>query len=139
MPNVNALEKTRPNYEELVRFLVQPLLDEPDSLSIDSETSKGNQRVLIRLAFKGTEQGRVFGRGGRNIEAVRTVLEAAAIAAGQSVRLEIFGAQGHSQEKQDHHRQKTKRTRKVNRRPRSGSSRSSDPTPRPSLRRKPSE
>jgi predicted RNA-binding protein YlqC (UPF0109 family) len=93
-PNSNSdrPNSDRPNYEELVRFLIKPLLDSPDSLSIHCEVARSNERVLIRVAFGEDEQGgRVFGRGGRNIDAIRTTLEAAAQASGQSARLEIFG------------------------------------------------
>lgn len=37
-----------------------------------------------------SKKGRVYGRGGRNIQAVRTVLAALAQTAGQSVHLEIY-------------------------------------------------
>lgn len=50
-------------------------------------------RVLVRLAFEGDDKGRVFGRGGRNIQAVRTVLQAVAQTVGQSAHLEVFGSQ----------------------------------------------
>ena len=83
-----------PNYERLVRFLVQPFLDSPDSLRLDCEVSPRTARVLIRLAIEGEDKGRVFGRGGRNIQAIRTVIQAVAQAAGQAAHLEIFG--GHS-------------------------------------------
>jgi len=50
-------------------------------------------RVLIRLAFEGDDKGRVFGRGGRNVQAVRTVIQAVAKASGHSAHLEVFGSQ----------------------------------------------
>jgi uncharacterized protein len=81
-----------PDYIELVRFLVQPFLESPDSLRIDCEVSPRTSRVLIRLAFDGEDKGRVFGRGGRNIQAIRTVLQAIAQAAGQMAHLEVFGS-----------------------------------------------
>ena len=84
-------QSVRPNYEELVRFLIKPLLDSPESLSVHCEIARSNERVLVRVAFGEDEQGRVFGRGGRNIDAIRTTLEAAALASGQSARLEIYG------------------------------------------------
>lgn len=94
MPETNALShpltETRPDYPQLVRFLVEPLLDSPKSLSIDYEVANDQQRVWIRLAFEGEDKGRVFGRGGRNLQAIRTVLNAAAAAAGQSVYLDIY-------------------------------------------------
>ena len=82
----------QPNYSELVRFLLLPFLDAPDSLSLDCEMLNGQSRVWIRLAFEATDKGRAFGRGGRNIQAVRTVIEAAAKTVGQSVHLDIYGS-----------------------------------------------
>jgi hypothetical protein len=82
----------QPNYSELVRFLLLPFLDAPDSLSLDCEMLNGQSRVWIRLAFEAADKGRAFGRGGRNIQAVRTVIEAAAKTVGQSVHLDIYGS-----------------------------------------------
>jgi predicted RNA-binding protein YlqC (UPF0109 family) len=82
-----------PDYSELTKFLVKPFLESPDSLKIDCETSPRTSRVLIRLAFEGEDKGRVFGRGGRNIQAIRTVLQAVAQTAGQFAHLEVFGSQ----------------------------------------------
>ncbi|HEY9699403.1 MAG TPA: KH domain-containing protein [Trichocoleus sp.] len=87
-------QSASPNYERLVRFLVEPFLDSPDSLRLDCEVSPRTARVLIRLAIEGEDKGRVFGRGGRNIQAIRTVIQAVAQAAGQAAHIEIFG--GHS-------------------------------------------
>ncbi len=82
----------QPDYSELVRFLLQPFLDAPNSLSLDCEMLNGQSRVWIRLAIDAADKGRAFGRGGRNIQAVRTVIEAAAKNAGQSVHLDIYGS-----------------------------------------------
>ncbi|NCJ07423.1 KH domain-containing protein [Synechococcales cyanobacterium C] len=81
---------SQPNYPELVRFLVQPLLESPQTLRIDCETYAGEQRVWIRLSFASVDKGRVFGRGGRTIQAIRTVLAAAALDVGQQVHLEVL-------------------------------------------------
>ncbi|BAY90597.1 MULTISPECIES: KH domain-containing protein [unclassified Tolypothrix] len=82
----------RPNYEGLVKFLVQPFLESPESLSVDCEISQSLQKAWIRIAFDTTDKGKVFGRGGRNIQAIRTVIAAAAEIAGQSVYLDIYGS-----------------------------------------------
>lgn len=89
MPKTTALA-TSPDYSGLVKFLIHPLLDSPQALSIDCEESNNNQRVWVRLAFEGTDKGRVFGRSGRNIQAIRTILNTAATAAGQSLYLDIY-------------------------------------------------
>jgi len=82
------------DYAKLVRFLVEPLLESPESLSINCEQANRSKRVWIRVAFEGEEQGRVYGRGGRNIQAIRTVLETAAKRIGQTVYLDIYGSHG---------------------------------------------
>lgn len=84
-------ENTNIDYAKLVRFLVEPFLESPDSLSVDCEIHT-TARVWIRIAFEGEDKGRVFGRGGRNIQAIRTVITAAAALAGHSVYLDIYGS-----------------------------------------------
>ena len=92
-------QSTSPDYAELVRFLLQPFLDSPESLRVDCEISNANSRVWIRLAFFEADKGRVFGRGGRNIQAIRTVIQASAMAAGQSVYLDIYGSHASAPER----------------------------------------
>jgi len=94
MPNyVNSLfpASDQPQYVELVRFLLTPLLEFPESLRIDCELTKNKERVWIRLALEQSDQGKVFGRGGRNLNAIRTVLKTAGLAAQQSVYLDLYG------------------------------------------------
>ncbi|MEA5421132.1 KH domain-containing protein [Spirulina sp. CCNP1310] len=92
-----------PDYAALVEFLIAPLLDSPDTLRINCEYVRGKTAVLVRVAFGEADQGRVLGRGGRNIEAVRTVLTATAENAGQTARLEVFGSPRPEREDRDHH------------------------------------
>lgn len=80
-----------PNYETLIRFLIQPFLESPDALKLDCEVSPNKPRIWVRLAFEGADKGRVFGRGGRNIQAIRTVIEAIAQMSGYSVHLDVYG------------------------------------------------
>lgn len=84
-------ENPRPDYTKLVRFLLEPFLESSESLRIDCEQLNHNQRIWIRLALEGVDQGLVFGRGRRNLQAIQTVLNAAAVAANQSVHLDIYG------------------------------------------------
>jgi predicted RNA-binding protein YlqC (UPF0109 family) len=81
-----------PDYVGLVKFLIQPFLESPDSLSVDCEMSHTLKRAWIRIAFDSEDKGKVFGRGGRNIQAIRTVIAASAELAGYSVYLDIYGS-----------------------------------------------
>ncbi|NET01262.1 MAG: KH domain-containing protein [Sphaerospermopsis sp. SIO1G2] len=92
------LSKTSPNYVGLVKFLVQPFLESPESLSVDCEMSYSLNRAWIRIAFDPTDKGKVFGRWGRNIQAIRTVIATAAELAGQTVYLDIYGSNSQSRE-----------------------------------------
>ncbi len=93
-----------PDYCGLVTYLVKPFLESPDSLKVDCEISPRSSRVLVRVAFEGEDKGRVFGRGGRNIQAIRTVLQAIAQVAGQTAHLEVFGGQPEREEGSDDRR-----------------------------------
>ncbi|MDY7008434.1 MAG: KH domain-containing protein [Cyanobacteriota bacterium] len=86
----NNSQSADPDYAEIVRCLIEPFLESPESLRVDCEVNPRQAKAWIRLAFDEFEKGRVYGRGGRNIQAVRTVLAALAQTAGQSVHLEIY-------------------------------------------------
>lgn len=106
---------TSPDYVGLAKFLLQPFLDSPESLKVDCEISQRRSRVLIRMAFDGEDKGRVFGRGGRNIQAVRSVLQAIAQMHGFSAYLEIYGSQSSAKENRadehtTHHRPASRRS-----------------------------
>jgi uncharacterized protein len=85
-------EPTSPDYIGLVKYLLQPFLDVPNSLVVDCERLQHTPKIWLRVAFEGSDRGKVFGRGGRNIHAIRSVLATAATAAGQSLYLDIYGA-----------------------------------------------
>ncbi len=78
-----------PDYVGLVRFLMQPFLSHPEALKLDCERSR--QRVFVRVAIDERDRGRAYGRGGRNIDAIRHVLVACAKVAGEVAHLDIFG------------------------------------------------
>ena len=82
----------KPDYAGLVRLLLGPLTSAPEGLKIDCEAHAGGQRVLVRIAIEEGDRGRVFGRGGRNVEAVRALLQVSATIAAQSAHLEIFSS-----------------------------------------------
>jgi predicted RNA-binding protein YlqC (UPF0109 family) len=101
MPEATAHSSSNlanPDYAGLVAFLVKPFLEVPESLKVDCEVSQSKAKVWVRLAFEGSDKGRVFGRGGRNIQAIRTVLEGLAKAAGYTAHLDIYGGFPHSRD-----------------------------------------
>lgn len=82
--------QSNPNYDELVRFLIEPFLESPESLRVDCERFSSLRKTWIRLAVEAEDKGRVYGRGGRNIQAIRMVLMSLAAASGETVYLDIY-------------------------------------------------
>ena len=60
---------------ELVTYIVQNLVSEPDKLNITARREGGGTRIEIRCAPD--DAGRIIGRGGRVINSVRTLARAA--------------------------------------------------------------
>ncbi len=94
MPNKTELSGDQiagsPDYEKLVRFLIEPFLENPQTLSVNLETNPNNRKIWLRIAFDKEDRGKVFGRGGRNIQAIRTTIKTAAEAHNDSVFLDIY-------------------------------------------------
>lgn len=109
-----------PDYSGLVRFLIEPFLESTDSLRIDCETSENAARVWIRVAFEGEDKGRVFGRGGRNIQVIKTVVAAAAACAGHSAYLDVYGSQPANSYEGESERETSSRSRETPREGRPG-------------------
>ncbi|WP_009545438.1 KH domain-containing protein [Crocosphaera subtropica] len=108
-----------PNYLKLIAFLIEPLLDSPDSLRVDCEEINSTKRVWIRLAVDEGDKGRIYGRGGRNIQAIQTVLAIAAKQMGQTLYLEIYEEAGEKGGSTGHYRRSETNRKFVRRRSRS--------------------
>ncbi|MGF1539276.1 MAG: KH domain-containing protein [Pleurocapsa sp.] len=90
-----------PDYVQLVRFLIEPLLEDERSLYINSEVIKDKKKVWLRVAFENSDRGKVFGRGGRNIQAIRTILNTAAATNKESIFLDIYSDEKESSSNRD--------------------------------------
>ena len=63
--------------EELVRFIARNLVDEPDSVKVESREE--GDTVVISLSVAPGDMGKVIGRQGRIAKAIRTVVKAASV------------------------------------------------------------
>lgn len=80
------------DYEALARFLMSPFLDKPEDLKFHVESLAGGKKLWLRAAFDEEEdKGRVFGRGGRNIRAIREAIMVAGRLDSKTVNLSVFG------------------------------------------------
>ena len=83
------MTRTGANAEELVHYLVESLVDEPENLSIERIDGEGSIRFEITL--DSDDVGKVIGRGGRIIKAIRTLARAAGSTEGVHVDVDVLG------------------------------------------------
>lgn len=76
------------NYKELVEFIVKRLVTQPDSVGVEAREEDGVSKILIRVAHE--DVGRVIGKRGATINAIRLLAKAAAVKAGERVDVDII-------------------------------------------------
>ena len=74
--------------KDFVVFIVKQLVDKPDQVQINEIS--GERTVVLELRVDKGDIGKVLGRQGNNIRALRTVLAAAAAKTGKHTVLEIL-------------------------------------------------
>jgi predicted RNA-binding protein YlqC (UPF0109 family) len=73
--------------KDLITGILQALVDQPEKVSV-KEIGGGETKVLeVRVAK--TDMGKVIGKKGRTVQAIRTILSAAAGKTGKRYILEI--------------------------------------------------
>lgn len=76
------------NIASLVETLVAPLVDYPDDLEVTAEEAEDGT-ILAEIRVNPEDAGKVIGRQGRVIKAVRTLARAAASRDGAAVEVEL--------------------------------------------------
>ena len=74
--------------EELVRFIAKNLVDEPDSVKVESREE--GDTVVISLSVAPGDMGKVIGRQGRIAKAIRTVVKAASVREDKKYMVDII-------------------------------------------------
>jgi uncharacterized protein len=74
--------------EQLLTYLARALVDQPDQVGLRVSEVEGARLYELKVAPE--DVGKVIGRDGRTVNALRTLLNAAAQKQGQKVRLEIL-------------------------------------------------
>ena len=75
--------------ENLLLVLARSLVEEPDAVEV-SGTETGS-RVDLELRVLPEDMGKIIGRQGRTIRAIRTVVKAASVKLGKRVNVEVPG------------------------------------------------
>jgi len=75
---------------ELVEYLVKSLVDHPEDVLVE-ETREDNM-VALELRVAADDLGKVIGKHGNTVNAIRNVLQAAATSRKLRAKLEVVGA-----------------------------------------------
>ena len=73
--------------KELLEFVLKALVDDPASVEISSEEKDGVEVFKIKIAKE--DIGKVIGKQGKNIKAIRTIIKAISAREGKRTTLEI--------------------------------------------------
>ena len=74
--------------KDLVEYLARALVDSPDAVSVESfEEDDGT--IVYELHVAEDDVGKVIGRNGRTVNALRTVVRAAAVRHGRRVLVDV--------------------------------------------------
>lgn len=71
-----------------VEFVVKQLVDAPDEVTVATRNEKGQLLVEIRCAK--ADMGKVIGRGGKTIDAIRALAASAGKRIDQNVRVDVL-------------------------------------------------
>ena len=72
---------------ELVLLLVRRLVDEPERVEVSG--TETDSRVDLEVRVAPDDMGKVIGRNGRTIKAIRSVAKAASVKLGKRVSVEL--------------------------------------------------
>jgi uncharacterized protein len=73
---------------ELLEYLARALVDEPEAVQVDSfEEDDGT--IVYELTVAEDDVGKIIGRHGRTVNALRTVMRASAVRHGRRVLVDV--------------------------------------------------
>jgi predicted RNA-binding protein YlqC (UPF0109 family) len=72
---------------ELCEFLVLGLVDDPEAVMVTVEMT--DDAIVLRIVVAPEDRGKVIGRGGRVVRAIRSVVRAGAVKSGRRVLVEV--------------------------------------------------
>lgn len=74
-------------FKDLVEYIVKSLVDNPDDVVVDEITDA--RSIVLELQVAESDTGRVIGRNGRVINAIRNLVQALAVKEGKRVSVEV--------------------------------------------------
>jgi predicted RNA-binding protein YlqC (UPF0109 family) len=74
--------------KELIEYIARALVDHPDS--VDVKEIEGDKTTVYELRVGAGDLGKIIGREGKTVNAVRTIVTAASMKKGKRAILEIL-------------------------------------------------
>jgi hypothetical protein len=74
--------------KELVEYIAKSLVDDPSQVQVNEVAGQGS--LILELKVSPEDMGRIIGKSGRVVNAIRTLLRASAARQGKRVTLEII-------------------------------------------------
>ncbi|HSL01831.1 MAG TPA: KH domain-containing protein [Rubrobacteraceae bacterium] len=75
--------------ESLLLLLARELVEEPEKVEVSG--TETDSRIDLELRVAEDDMGKIIGRQGRTIRAIRTVVKAASVKLGKRVNVEVPG------------------------------------------------
>ena len=76
------------NYVDLVDLIVRRLVTKPEAVRVEEDRSEGGV-ILVTIRVDSEDVGRVIGKKGSTINAIRHVAKAASIKSGEQVDVDV--------------------------------------------------
>ena len=83
------MTRTGADTEALVRYLVESLVDVPEAVEIS--VTETPEAISFQITLDPSDVGKVIGRGGRIIKAIRTLARAAGSTESRQVEVDVVG------------------------------------------------
>lgn len=78
-------------FKELIEYIVKALVDNPENVEVREVI--GEKVVVVELSVPDAELGKIIGRYGRTLKAIRNILYTAGLKANKKVILELIEEQ----------------------------------------------
>ena len=75
------------DYAELTTFIVQNMVNDPDQVQV--RLRPGGRQSVVEIKVGPDDMGKLIGKGGRNIDALRAVIRAAGLRHRQRIQVDV--------------------------------------------------
>jgi len=87
-PTMEASTTGASNMKELIEYIARSIVNSPDDVEVTEETN--DEGIMLKLQVADEDKGRVIGKQGRIVQAMRTLLRVKAAKQGIRATLEIL-------------------------------------------------